>query len=138
MDKIQLFQSKNMGQNKFDGLKPGWTVKVYQKIKEGDKTRTQAFEGLIIAHKHGTEAGGTVTVRKVSGGIGVEKTFPIFLPTIDKVDVIRKSKVRRSKLYYLREKTAKEIRRKTKVDTSVTTENTESNARVEKLADSHP
>jgi len=114
-----------MGQNKFEGLKPGWTIKVYQKIKEGEKTRTQAFEGLIIAHKHGTEAGGTVTVRKVSGGIGVEKTFPIFLPTIDKVEVIRKSKVRKSKLYYLREKSAKEIRRKTKVDTSVPAEKTE-------------
>ena len=125
MDKIQLFQSQNMGQNKFEGLKPGWTVKVYQKIKEGDKTRTQAFEGLIIARKHGAEAGGTVTVRKVSGGIGVEKTFPVFLPTIDKVEVVRKSKVRRSKLYYLRKKTAKEIRRKTKIDTSVTAEKPE-------------
>lgn len=125
MNKIQLFQSKNMGENKFKGLKPGWTVKVYQKIKEGDKTRTQAFEGLIIAGKHGDEAGGTVTVRKVSDGIGVEKTFPVFLPTIDKVEVVRKSKVRRSKLYYLREKTTKEIRRKTKIDTSVQAEKTE-------------
>jgi len=125
MDKIQLFQSKNMVQNKFEGLKSGWTVKVFQKIKEGEKTRTQAFEGLIIARKHGAEAGGTVTVRKVSGGIGVEKTFPVFLPTINKVEVIRKSKVRRSKLYYLRDKTAKEIRRKTKVDTSVQAKPTE-------------
>lgn len=125
MDKLSLFQSKNMGQNKFIGLKPGWTVKVYQKIKEGDKTRTQAFEGLIIARKHGTQAGGTVTIRKVSGGIGVEKTFPVFLPTIDKVEVVRKSKVRRSKLYYLRDKTAKEIRRKTKIDTSTETEGAE-------------
>ena len=125
MDKIQLFQSKNMGQNKFEGLKSGWTVKVYQKIKEGEKTRSQAFEGLIIARKHGNESGGTVTVRKVSDGIGVEKTFPVFLPTIDKVEVVRKSKVRRSKLYYLREKSAKEIRRKTKIDTSVQAEKTE-------------
>ncbi|OGM98290.1 MAG: 50S ribosomal protein L19 [Candidatus Yanofskybacteria bacterium RIFCSPLOWO2_01_FULL_41_34] len=125
MDKIQLFQSKNLRQNKFEGLKSGWTVKVYQKIKESEKTRTQAFEGIIIARKHGAQAGGTVTVRKVSGGIGVEKTFPVFLPTIAKVEVIRKSKVRRSKLYYLRDKTAKEIRRKTKIDTSVQTEKLE-------------
>jgi len=125
MDKIQLFQSKNMGENKFEGLKPGWTVRVFQKIKEGDKTRTQAFEGLIIARKHGAESGGTVTVRKVSGGIGVEKTFPVFLPTISKVEVVKKSKVHRSKLYYLREKTAKEIRKKTKIDTSVQTEKAE-------------
>ncbi|KKR02577.1 MAG: 50S ribosomal protein L19 [Candidatus Yanofskybacteria bacterium GW2011_GWA1_39_13] len=114
-----------MGPNKFEGMKPGWTVKVFQKIKEGEKTRTQAFEGLIIARKHGAESGGTVTVRKVSGGIGVEKTFPVFLPTISKVEVVRKSKVHRSKLYYLREKTAKEIRRKTKIDTSVDTEKAE-------------
>ncbi len=124
MDKLSLFQSKNMGQNKFEGMKSGWTVKVYQKIKEGEKTRTQAFEGLIIARKHGTESGGTVTVRKVSGGIGVEKVFPVFLPTIDKVGVVRKSKIRRAKLYYLRDKTAKEIRRKTKIDTSVKAEKT--------------
>lgn len=125
MDKIKLFQSKNMDHNKFEGLKPGWTVKIYQKIKEGEKTRTQAFEGLIIARKHGGEAGGTVTVRKISAGVGVEKTFPVFLPTIGKVEVVRKSKVRRSKLYYLRDKTAKEIRRKTKIDTSVQAEKTE-------------
>jgi len=125
MDKLSLFQSKNMGPNKFEGMKQGWTVKVFQKIKEGEKTRTQAFGGLIIARKHGAESGGTVTVRKVSGGIGVEKTFPVFLPTIDKVEVVRKSKVRRSKLYYLREKTAKEIRRKTKIDTSVQAEKNE-------------
>lgn len=125
MDKIQLFQSKNMAQNKFEGLKPGWTVKVFHKIKEGEKTRIQAFEGLIIAHKHGAQAGGTVTVRKVLGGIGVEKIFPVFLPTIDRVEVVRKSKVRRSKLYYLRGKTAKEIRRKTKIDTSVPAEKIE-------------
>ncbi len=124
MDKIQQFQSKHTLNNKFEGLKSGWTIKVFQKIKEGDKTRTQAFEGLIIARKHGGEAGGTVTVRKVSGGIGVEKIFPVFLPTINKVEVIRKSKVRRSKLYYLRDKTAKEIRRKTKIDTSVQPEKT--------------
>ena len=124
-DKISLFQSKHLGQNKFEGLRPGWTVKVYQKIKEGEKTRTQAFEGLIISKKHGSQSGGTVTVRRVSGGIGVEKTFPIFLPTIDKVEVIRKSKVRRSKLYYLRDKSAKEIRRKTKTDNSIQAEKAE-------------
>ena len=103
-----------MGQDKFDGMRPGWTVKVFQKIKEGEKTRVQAFEGLIMSRKHNKESGATVTIRKVSGGIGVEKTFPIYLPTIDKVEVIRKAKVRRAKLYYLKEKSAREIRRKTK------------------------
>ena len=114
MNQLSVFQAKNIGQDKFDGMRPGWTVKVFQKIKEGEKTRVQAFEGLIMSRKHNKESGATVTIRKVSGGIGVEKTFPIYLPTIDKVEVIRKAKVRRAKLYYLKEKSAREIRRKTK------------------------
>src|SRR5689334_15568045 len=103
MDKLQAFQTKYGGESKFKDLQPGWTVKVFQKIKEGDKTRTQAFEGTVIAQKHGTEAGGTITIRRVSGGIGVEKVFPIHLPTIEKIQVLKKPKVRRAKLYYLRD-----------------------------------
>ncbi len=95
-------------------IRPGNTIKVWQKIKEGDKMRLQAFEGLIIAHKHGFEPGATFTVRKVSSGIGVEKIFPLFSPNIDKIDIIRRSKSRRAKLYYVREKAAKEIRKKMK------------------------
>lgn len=95
-------------------IKPGNTVKVWQKIKEGDKTRLQAFEGLVIAHKHGYEPGATFTVRKISQGIGVERIFPVFSPNIEKVDVMRRSKTRRAKLYYVREKAAKEIRKKMK------------------------
>lgn len=95
-------------------IRPGNTIKVWQKIKEGDKMRLQAFEGLIIAHKHGFEPGATFTVRKVSNGIGVEKIFPLFSPNIDKIDIIRRSKSRRAKLYYVREKAAKEIRKKMK------------------------
>lgn len=114
MDKLSMFSSQNRITSKLADLKPGWTVKIHQKIKDGEKTRTQAFEGLVIAKKHGSEAGGTVTIRKVSGGIGVEKIFPVYLPSIDKVEVIKKAKVRRAKLYYLKDKSAKEIRRKTK------------------------
>ena len=115
MNQLSVFQSNNQRQDKFDGMRPGWTVKVFQKIKEGDKTRVQGFEGIIVSRKHNKEGGATITVRKVSNGIGVEKTFPIYLPTIDKVQVVKKAKVRKSKLYYLREKSAREIRRKTKV-----------------------
>lgn len=114
MDKLSIFSSQNRITSKLADLKPGWTVKIHQKIKDGEKTRTQAFEGLVIAKKHGSEAGGTVTIRKVFGGIGVEKIFPVYLPSIDKVEVIKKAKVRRAKLYYLKDKSAKEIRRKTK------------------------
>lgn len=114
MNTISLQNSINLGSDKFKGIKPGWTIKVYQKIKEGSKTRVQAFEGTVIARKHGNEPGGTVTVRKMFGGYGVEKIFPIYLPTIEKVEVVRQTKTRRAKLYYLREKSAREIRKKMK------------------------
>ncbi len=93
------------------GLRSGDTVRVWQKIKEGDKTRLQAFEGLILARKHGDEPGATFTVRKVVDGVGVERIFPLYSPMIDEIESVRKSKVRRSKLYFVREKATKEIRR---------------------------
>jgi len=95
-------------------LQAGDTVRVHQKITEGDKSRIQIFEGLMIARKHGNEAGGTMTVRKVIDGVGVERIFPFYSPNIDKIEVVRKSKTRRAKLYNVREKAAKEIRRKMK------------------------
>jgi large subunit ribosomal protein L19 len=101
----------NIKERKNLGLRAGDTVRVVQKIKEGGKTRLQAFEGLILAVKHGTTAGSTFTVRKVVGGIGVEKIFPLYSPNIDKVEVLRRSKMRRAKLYYIREKAAGEVRR---------------------------
>jgi large subunit ribosomal protein L19 len=93
------------------GLRSGDTVRVWQKIKEGDKTRLQAFEGLILARKHGDEPGATFTVRKVVDGVGVERIFPLYSPMIDEIEIVRKSAVRRSKLYFVREKAAKEIKR---------------------------
>lgn len=114
VDKLALFNQNNSGQNPYSDLRTGWTVKIYQKIKEGDKSRVQAFGGVIIARKHGNEPGGTVTVRKISGGIGVEKTFPLRLPTITKIEVTKRADTRKSKLYYLREKSAREIRKKMK------------------------
>ncbi|MCK5059946.1 MAG: 50S ribosomal protein L19 [Candidatus Pacebacteria bacterium] len=92
-------------------IRAGDTVKVWQKIKEGDKTRLQAFEGLVIARKHGKEAGGTFTVRKVFQGVGVEKIFPLYSPVIEKIEILKRSRVRRAKLYHVREKAAKEVRR---------------------------
>lgn len=114
MNKLELFNQNNSGQSPYPDLKTGWTVKVYQKIKEGDKSRVQAFEGIITARKHGNEPGGTITVRKVSGGFGVEKTFPLRLPTITKIEVVKKAATRKSKLYYLRDKSARETRKKMK------------------------
>lgn len=93
-------------------IRSGDTVRVHLKIKEKNKTRIQIFEGIILAVKHGKEQGGTFTVRKVLSGVGVEKIFPLYSPVIDKIEVVKRSKVCRSKLYYIREKVAREIRRK--------------------------
>jgi len=93
-------------------LRSGDTIRVWQKIKEGDKTRLQAFEGLCLARKHGAEAGGTFTIRKMVGGIGVEKIFPLYSPNIDKIEVLKRSHARRSKLYFIREKAARETKKK--------------------------
>ena len=93
------------------GIRPGDTVRVHQKIIEKGKTRTQAFEGLVLATKHGHEAGGTFTVRATLSGIGVERVFPLFAPFIEKIEIVKRSKVRRAKLYFIREKVAREVRR---------------------------
>ena len=95
------------------GVKPGFTVRVWQRVPEKDgKFRLQAFEGLVIACKHGNEAGSTFTVRRVASGVGMEKIFPLYSPMIDKIEILREVKVRRSKLYYIRDKAAREIRRR--------------------------
>ena len=87
-------------------FKPGCTVRVHVKIKEGDKSRIQVFEGLVI-EKHGGGISEAFTVRKISNQIGVERTFPIHSPIIDKIEVIRHGKVRRAKLNYLRDRVGK-------------------------------
>lgn len=93
------------------GIKAGDTVRVHQKIQDKGKMRIQVFEGLVLARKHGTEAGATFTVRKVVDGIGVEKIYPLYSPLIDKIEITRRSKVRRAKLYHIREKVAREAKR---------------------------
>ena len=110
---INFYPEKNAKRATLD-LRSGDTVRVVQKVKEGDKTRLQMFEGLVIARKHGREVGGTFTVRKVVSGVGVEKIFPLYSPVIDKIEIVRRAKVRRAKLYYIREKSAKMVRRKMK------------------------
>ncbi len=93
-------------------IRPGDTVRVYQKIKEEDKERIQIFEGLVIARKHGKEIGATITVRKVISGVGVERVFPIHLPTIEKIEIAKRGKAKRAKLYYLRKAKGKKTKLK--------------------------
>ena len=116
----------NIEQRKGWDMRAGDMVKVTQKIKEGEakdakkakkgekveaKYRFQVFEGLVLARKHGGTAGGTFTVRRVSSGVGVEKIFPLYSPNVESVEIIKRAKTRRAKLYHIRDKAAKEINR---------------------------
>lgn len=105
------FSPVNIEERKNIGLRSGDTVRVHQKIEEKGKTRIQVFEGLVLAVKHGTEPGATFTVRRIASGVGVERIFPLYSPRIDKIEIVKRAKTRRSKLYYIRDKVAREIRR---------------------------
>lgn len=114
----------NMKQRAALGMRAGDTVRVWQNIVELKKgkaankkevttknVRRQAFEGIVIAVKHGTETGGTFTVRKIASGVGVEKIFPIYSPMIDEIEVLRRARTRRAKLYFIRRKAASDVKR---------------------------
>ena len=105
MDIIKAIEQENLNPNA-PVFSVGDTVKVFFKVIEGNKERIQAYEGIVIARKHGGLRE-TFTVRRISSGIGVERTFPVHSPKIDKVEVLRRGRVRRAKLYYLRRRTGK-------------------------------
>lgn len=113
---IQAFAADHNPANRFPDLKVGMTVRVHQKLKQGEKGKASIFEGIVIAHKHGGEAGASVTVRRVVGEYGVEKVYPLRAPSIEKIEVVKTGRTRRAKMYYLREKTQKEIRKKTRAE----------------------
>ena len=106
MDLMKSFIEKNMPEKAAPAVNVGDTVRVHLRVKEGNRERIQAFEGTVIAKKHGGVAE-TFTVRRVSYGVGVERVFPINSPFVEKVTVVRKGKVRRAKLFYLRGRTGK-------------------------------
>jgi len=108
---IRVISPVNIEERQKLDFRAGDTVKVWQKIEEKGKTRLQAFEGLVLARKHGKEAGATFTVRRIASGVGVEKIFPLYSPIIDKIDVLKRTAVRRAKLYHIRDKAAKEVSR---------------------------
>jgi large subunit ribosomal protein L19 len=116
MNKI-IAHGVNIDERKNLDIRSGDTIRVTQKITERDKKtgkpkiRLQAFEGLCLAVKHGKEAGATFTIRKTASGVGVERIFPLYSPAIEKIEVVKRSKVRRAKLYHIRDKATKEIRR---------------------------
>lgn len=106
MNTMEVFNQKNMKQDNVPAAQIGDTVRVHVKIKEGSRERIQVFEGTVIAKKHGGIAE-TITVRRISFGIGVEKVFPVHAPTVEKIELVRHGKARRAKLYYLRERVGK-------------------------------
>lgn len=111
-------QKPQKPEKKILDIRPGYTVKIYQRIHEGKKQRLQAFEGIVIARKHGSEPGATIIVRRETGGFGVERIFPLHSPTIEKIEVLKKYRVRRAKLYYLRQRAGRKTRLKDKIDTN--------------------
>ena len=113
-------------------IKPGYTVRVHQRIKEGEKERVQIFEGLVIKLNSGFGADKTFTVRRIVGGIGVERIFPLYSTNIIKIEVKKKSKVRRAKLYYMRDRFGKSARLK---ETFVSDKEKEMEEAIEELAE---
>jgi large subunit ribosomal protein L19 len=116
--KLEAFIKSQLKTN-LPSVRPGDTILVSQKIREGEKERIQDFEGLVIARKHGKETGATITVRKEISGIGVERIFPLHSPTIDKIEILKRGRVRRAKLYYLRKAKGKRGRLKKEEGTEV-------------------
>ena len=113
MDLIKAFTNEQLKENP-PVFNVGDTVKVHNRIKEGARERIQIYEGTVIG-KHGGGISETFTVRRMSYGVGVEKTFPLHSPNVDKVDVIRRGKIRRAKLYYLRERVGKRAKVKEQI-----------------------
>ena len=113
MDLIKELNKETL-QNEVTNVKIGDTVRVHVKVKEGSRERIQVFEGTIIAKKHGGIEE-TITVRRISYGVGVEKVFPVYSPSIEKIEVVRSGSVRRAKLYYLRGRVGKSAKIKEKI-----------------------
>jgi large subunit ribosomal protein L19 len=115
---MSVKKTEQKGEKKLPDLKSGMTIRVYQKIKElnikgEEKERVQYFDGIIIAKKHGKEKGATITVRKVTDGVGVEKIFPLNLPSIEKIEIKKQAKVKRAKLNFLKKGYKKKLKEKT-------------------------
>lgn len=114
MEQIKIFTQKYL-RTDLPKIQPGMQVRVFERIKEGNKERLQPFEGIVLARKHGKGINATITVRAIIDGVGVEKIWPIHSPKIAKIEILRIPKVRRAKLYFLRKLSPKKIRKKLSV-----------------------
>lgn len=113
MDIIKAVEQEYM-RNRFPDIEPGDFVKAHLQIREGDRVRIQVFEGTVIARR-GTGLGETITIRRLSYGVGIERVLPVHSPRIENIELVRKGKVRRAKLYYLRKRVGKKARVKEKL-----------------------
>jgi len=102
MAKVFDLAKNEIKQNDFPDIKVGDVIKVHRRVKEGEKERIQVIEGELIARKHGSQPGATITIRRVSLGVGVELVFPLYSPNTEKIEIVKKQKVRRAKLYYIK------------------------------------
>ena len=111
INKVQEF-SEQYKKTDLPEIRPGQQIRVSQRIKEGDKERVAVFEGQVLARKHGKEAGATITLRRLAGGMNIEMVLPLHSPSIEKIEILRKVTVKRAKLYYLREAKGKRAKLK--------------------------
>lgn len=109
MDTIRILEAESLKKD-VPAFRSGDRVRVHVRVVEGDKSRIQIFEGDVVGRRSGSGLRATFTVRKTSGGVGVERIFPVHSPVVEKIDVVREGRVRRSKLYYLRARTGKKAR----------------------------
>ncbi len=116
MNKTFSITQEKIETKKFPEVKIGDVIKIYRRVKEGEKERTQVLEGVVIAHKHGTEPGATITIRRLASGVFVEMVFPVYSPQTEKIEVVKRQKVRRAKLYYLRGREGKRARLKENIE----------------------
>jgi large subunit ribosomal protein L19 len=114
MEKLKLVEAMQM-KTELPQFRAGDTINVHVRVIEGDKERIQQFQGVVIG-RHGDGLRATFTVRKISNGVGVERIFPIHSPRVAKIDIVKEGRVRRAKMYYLRELAARQIRQKTSAD----------------------
>jgi len=128
LDTFNKIQLKNIPE-----IRPGYTVRIHQKVKEGNKERIQIYEGLVIAAKHGRGISGTITVRKISNGIGVERIFPLHSPAIKKIEIAKKSKVKRAKLYYMRKRSGKSAKMRKKIEIPGSSEKLQQESQIEQI-----
>lgn len=116
MNETFAIAKEKIAMNKIPNIRIGDVIKIHRRVKEGEKERTQILEGVVIARKHGSEPGSTLTIRRLASGVFVEMVFPIYSPQTEKIEVVKRQKVRRAKLYYLRGLEGKKARLKENIE----------------------